>query len=97
MINTVTDLDDYKKTMIEFMDNRINITGGTIVRLREKYSLALKAQVFYHYGCTSIELGVVIFAWKETVRYNLIRPTSVVQARGDVTVTSFAGTHVARD
>ena len=33
-----------------FMDNKINIAGGMIMRLRGKYKLSLEAQVFYHYG-----------------------------------------------
>jgi hypothetical protein len=45
----------------------------------------------------SAELDVVILAWKEKVKWDLIRPTSVVQALGDELVDSFAGTHKARD
>ena len=45
-----TDLNDYRMVMIKFMDNKINIAGGMIMRLRGKYKLSLEAQVFYHYG-----------------------------------------------
>ena len=111
--------------MVEFMDNKINIAGGMIMRLRGMsfyyetnqailysfhidffffsiyllgaYDLSLEAQVFYHYGYTSTELDVVILAWKEKVRHDLIRPTTLVQALGDRQVQSFAGTHLARD
>jgi hypothetical protein len=96
-IINVSNLDDYKKTMISFMDNKINIAGGMIMRLRGKYRLSLEAQVFYHYGYTSSEHDVVLLAWKEKVNHDRIRPTSVVQALGDQEVTSYAGIHKAKD
>ena len=96
-IENTASLDVYKKTMISFMDNKINIAGGMIMRLRGKYHLSLEAQVFYHYGYTSSEHDVVLLAWKEKVRHDRIRPTSVVQALGDEEISSFAGTHKAKD
>jgi hypothetical protein len=88
----------YWRDMVRFMDNKSNISGGMIKRLREKYDLSLESQVFYHYGYTSAEIDVVILAWKEKVHWDLIRPTSVVQALGDTEVDSFAGLkHAARD
>jgi len=96
-IMNVGNLTKYKETMINFMDNKINIAGGVIMRLRGKYQLSLEAQVFYHYGSASSEHDVVLLAWKEKIRHDRIRPTSVVQALGDVEVTSCAGTHKAKD
>ena len=96
-IDNVANLDEYKKTMIKFMDNKSNIAGGMLMRLRGKYKLSLEAQVFYHYGYASSEHDVVLLAWKEKIRHDLIRPTSVVQALGEEMVTSFAGTHEAKD
>jgi len=83
--------------MIRFMDNKINIAGGMIMRLRGKYNLSLEAQVFYHYGYTSSEIDVVLLAWREKILRDRVRPTSLVQALGDVEVESYAGTHPARD
>jgi hypothetical protein len=53
-INRVKELAEspYWRDMVSFMDNKINIAGGMIMRLREKYNLSLEAQVFYHYGYT---------------------------------------------
>lgn len=96
-ISHAANLTDYKKVMIKFMDNKINIAGGMIMRLRGKYRLSLEAQVFYHYGYTSSEHDAVLLSWKEKVRHDRIRPTSLVQALGDQEVTSFAGTHSAKD
>ena len=96
-IENTADLTDYKKAIVKFMDNKINISGGVLARVRGKYGLSLEAQIFYHYGYTSSELDVLLLAWKEKVRHDLIRPTSVVQALGDMEVTSFAGDHKAKD
>lgn len=83
--------------MVPFMDNKINIAGGMIMRLRAEYNLSLEAQLFYHYGYTSAELDVVILVWKEKVRWDLVRPTSLIRALGEAQVSSFAGQHFARD
>lgn len=96
-LDEVANLDDYKSEMVMFMDNKINIAGGMIMRLRGKYNLSLEAQVFYHYGYTSVELDTIILAWKEKVAHDRVRPTSLVQALGDHEVTSFAGSHQAKD
>eukprot|EP00545_Synedropsis_sp_CCMP1620_P002929 CAMPEP_0119010050 /NCGR_PEP_ID=MMETSP1176-20130426/4758_1 /TAXON_ID=265551 /ORGANISM="Synedropsis recta cf, Strain CCMP1620" /LENGTH=514 /DNA_ID=CAMNT_0006962645 /DNA_START=57 /DNA_END=1601 /DNA_ORIENTATION=- len=96
-IDRVANLDAFQRSMVKFMDNKINIAGGMITMLRAKYNLSLEAQVFYHYGYTSTELDVVILSWKEKIRWNRVRPTSLVQALGDEQVESFAGSHAARD
>jgi hypothetical protein len=51
-INRVANLTPFQRDAISFMDNKINIAGGMIMRLRAKYNLSLEAQVFYHYGYT---------------------------------------------
>ena len=89
VIANVANLDEYEIAMIKFMGNKINIAGGMIMGLRGKYKLSLEAQVFYHYGYTSSEHDAVLMAWKEKVRHDLIRPTSLVQALGDEEVTPF--------
>lgn len=65
--------------MMQFMDNKINLAGGMITRLRDTYSLSLEAQIYYHYGYTSSEHDAVLLSWKEKVAHNLVRPTTTVQ------------------
>lgn len=50
------------------------------------HSLSLEAQVFFLYGYTSSELDTVILAFKEKINHNRIRPTSLVQQRGEYKV-----------
>ena len=89
--------DPYKTEMVKFLDNKINLAGGLMKRLRAAYNLSLEAQVFYHYGYASAEHDVVLLSWKEKIRHDRIRPTSLVQALGDTEIQSFAGTHKAKD
>jgi hypothetical protein len=94
VIDTVASLTDTQKATIEFMDNKINIAGGMIMRLRAKYAMSFEAQVFYHYGYTSAEMDTVILAWKEKINHDLIRTTTTVQAKGSEQITAFDGTTI---
>mmetsp|Transcript_12974 Transcript_12974/g.31623 ORF Transcript_12974/g.31623 Transcript_12974/m.31623 type:complete len:547 (+) Transcript_12974:209-1849(+) len=97
-LERTANLSNYQETMIKFMDNKINIAGGMIMRLRGKYALSLEAQVFYHYGYTSSEHDAVLLAWKEKIRHDRIRPTSIIRhLRGDDNITSFGETYKAKD
>jgi hypothetical protein len=55
---------------------------GMIYRLRAEFELSIEAQVFYHYGYTSAEHDTVVLAWKEKIRHDLVRPTSLVRKQG---------------
>ena len=94
VIDTVGSLNDMQTVAIEFMDNKINLAGDLIMRLREFYSLSLEAQVFYHYGYTSVELDTVLLAWKEKINHDLIRTTTKVQARGADQILSYDGSTI---
>ena len=61
------------------------------------YRLSLEAQILFTLGYSAAEYDVVLLEWKENIRHDRIRPTSLVQALGDEEVTSFAGTHKASD
>jgi len=87
-INNVANLDDRKRSMVEFMDNKSTIAGGMINQLRTKYKLSLEAQVFFRVGYTSSEYDAILLAWKEKILHDRIRPTSVVQAYGNKTIIS---------
>lgn len=71
------------------MDNKLNLAGALLTRLREEYGMSLEAQAYCQYGLTSSELDAVILAWKERVKHDLIKPTSTVHARGEEMVSSF--------
>lgn len=61
------------------------------------YHMSLEAQTCFTLGHTVAENDDVLLAWKEKVRHDRIRPTSLVQALGEFEVTSFDGTNKASD
>eukprot|EP00798_Chlamydomonas_sp_ICE-L_P005034 gene5034-34821_t len=85
----ITGKSDYRKTVIEFMNNKINLAGGLIMRLREAYKLSLEQQLMYHVGYTTVEHDSIILTWREKIRFDLVRPTTVVQGMGDMEINSF--------
>lgn len=98
VLHRVANLTERQKVAIDFFDNKINVAGGMIMRLRQKYSLSFEAQVLYHYAYTSAEHDAVLLAWKEKINHNLIRPTSRIQALNDTVYSwSAPGGHQAKD
>ena len=96
-IENVANIDDEKEGLINFFNSKLNIAAGLMFRIRGTYRMSLEAQVFFMLGYTAAEHDAVLLAWKEKIRHDRIRPTSRVQALGDLEVTSFAGTHKAAD
>ena len=43
------------------------------------------------------EVDSIIITWKEKVRHDLVRPTTLIHSLGDEEVESAMGTHKARD
>jgi hypothetical protein len=86
-----TGKSDFRKTTVEFFDNKINLAGGLIMRLREEYRMSLEQQLMYHVGYTTVEHDSIILAWKEKIKHDLIRPTTVVQSRGNQDIFSYKG------
>uniref|UniRef100_A0A7S1ZRM1 Vanadium-dependent haloperoxidase NapH1-like second helical-bundle domain-containing protein n=1 Tax=Trieres chinensis TaxID=1514140 RepID=A0A7S1ZRM1_TRICV len=87
----LTGESDVRKIAVEFFDNKINLAGGLIMRLRSDFLLSLEEQLMYHVGYTTIEHDSVVLAWREKVEHDLIRPTTVVQRMGDKTINSYRG------
>jgi hypothetical protein len=86
-----TGKNDFRKTAVEFFDNKINLAGGLIVRLREEYRMSLEQQLMYHVGYTTVEHDSIVLAWKEKIKHDLIRPTTVVQSMGNQDIFSYKG------
>lgn len=82
---------NYRGVAVEFLDNKINIAGGMIFRLRDQFLLSLEEQLLYHVGYTTVEHDAVILSWREKVKHDLIRPTSVVQDLQQKRIRSWKG------
>ena len=74
---------DFRKIMVEFMDNKINLAGGLIMRVRQEFSLSLEEQLMYHVGYTTAEHDSIVLAWREKVHRERVRPTTSMQSPGN--------------
>ena len=59
--------------------------------VRQKYSLTLEEQVFYEVGISLDEHDAIVQVWREKVRHDLVRPTTVIQRWGNDTLHTFTG------
>jgi len=66
------------KDTVDFMDNKINLAGGMMMRMRERFLMSFEEQVYYHVGYTTAEMDSVILAWEAKIKYNRARPTQLV-------------------
>lgn len=56
----------------------------------EGYTLSFERLLHFLQGFTAAELDGIIIAWREKVRLDLIRPTSLIKAMGDEMITTWA-------
>lgn len=105
VVERMTGLDDVKKMQVEIFDNKIAVisaiidsfvgkllTDGYQDQELQQPGLVLSYERFIHFviGLTGAEFDSIIIAWKEKVRYDLIRPTSVIKSLGDELITTWA-------
>lgn len=64
--------------IVRFMDNKINLAGGLIMRMRDRFAMSFEEQVYYHVGYTVAEMDSVILAWEAKTQYNRVRPTALI-------------------
>ena len=105
VINQMALLDDYTKVEIEAFDdklyttaqiarafvNKVLVDGYVDTELGQE-GLILSFERFLHFlvGITGAELDSIIVVWKEKVRYDLVRPTTVIKERGYEEITTWA-------
>jgi hypothetical protein len=68
------------REIVQFFDNKINLAGGMIMRMRERFSMSFEEQVYYHVGYTTAEYDSVVFAWGVKVSNDRARPTALVNS-----------------
>lgn len=74
-------LDEKRKVEIEFFDDKTNIVALTLTGLLFRYfqTFTFEKAVLVSVVYTASEYDAVILAWKEKVRHDLVRPTTVIQ------------------
>ena len=57
---------------------------------QEGYLLSLERVLHFSQGLTATEYDSIIIAWKEKVRYSLVRPTTVIKELGEERISTWA-------
>ena len=75
-----TSENDTLKARIELFDNKIAVVFGVIKNLDNILSWSWEERQLWIIGVEYSEFDTVLLAWKEKVRYNLIRPTTLIKS-----------------
>ena len=89
------DIDDRKKMQVEWFDDKLNLIltmFGTLVGSGAFQSF--ESAVAFLVGYTAAEYDALLVVWKEKVRHDLVRPTTVIQGtRPERMVRTWGGPH----
>ena len=77
-VRRLVDLDDKKKMLIEFFDDKVEVVFKTIEAVVAK-GASFEQTLNYEVGVTAGEYDSVLLAWKEKVRHDLVRPTTYIR------------------
>mmetsp|Transcript_26657 Transcript_26657/g.37568 ORF Transcript_26657/g.37568 Transcript_26657/m.37568 type:complete len:541 (+) Transcript_26657:113-1735(+) len=84
-------LDDTKKMLIEFFDDKIKV-AFLVIEAVAKQGASYEEILNFVVGYTAGEYDSILLAWKEKVRYNLVRPTTWIQEQmEDKDIETWAG------
>jgi len=91
VMNRLADLNDEKKMLIEFFDNKIKVAVtliGTVVFTGASFEQVLN----YVVGLGAGDFDALLLAWKEKVTHDRVRPTTYIQNHmGDKTFNTWPG------
>eukprot|EP01084_Bolivina_argentea_P246818 412988_1 len=93
VINRLADLaiNDTKKMLVEFFDNKLNVALAMLKTMDEILQWSLEERIHWMVGYTATEYDAVIQAWKSKIKYDLIRPTSLIKADGNKKIITYGG------
>ena len=98
VLDRVAQLDDRTRLTIELFDKKIVVNGFLYEAMRQKYNLSFEAQSLMNFAMSVAEHDSVVVSWREKLRHDLVRPTSLVHELGDQKVISVDGEEIrARD
>ena len=82
-----------KKAIIELMDNKISV--GALIQLSHwaVFNPTYEQNVIFETGNRIAEYQGVLISWREKIKYNLIRPTTIIQSGKytDDYITTYGG------
>jgi len=91
-VQTLAEVTDEQKMLVELFDNKITLAGAVLLNVLSQFPEIdyVRAQ-WGVMGYLAAEFDSTIMAWKEKVRWDRVRPTTVIQRWGDRKITTWAG------
>jgi len=88
-----TTYDQYKKDAIKVMDNKLFVRATIESALKDQFKdiHSFQDHVLYLFGSSMVENDSIIQAWKEKVKHDLVRPTTVIKHWGTDELFTFGG------
>lgn len=84
--------DDEQKAMTAFFDNKLLVRGLIQQYVRNQYAdQTFEEQMLFIHVLSVVEVDALLQAWREKVRHDLVRPTTVIQRWGSDTIHTFNG------
>jgi hypothetical protein len=84
--------NDLQKMMVELFDNKIAVGIAVGVNLLTQFPQITYVQNQWGIlGYSAAEYDSTVLAWKEKVRWDRVRPTTVIQRWGNEVITTWAG------
>jgi len=81
-----------KKEMIRFFDNKLYVRDLIQESFREQYpDIAFELYNLYFLALSTAEIDAVVNCWREKVRHDIVRPTTVIQRWGEDVIETYGG------
>ena len=78
--------------MTAFFDNKLLVRGLIQQYVRNQYAdQTFEEQMLFIHVLSVVEVDALLQAWREKVRHDLVRPTTVIQRWGSDTIHTFNG------
>ena len=89
--------DDLKKQKIAFFDNKLLVLNTVENHVKQQFSekYSFEEELLYIEGMSAGEHDATVMAWREKVRHDLVRPTTVIHRWGSDTLNTFSGDKTA--
>lgn len=80
------------KTKVHFFDNKLAVRGLIQDSIRRKFpNHSFEDQMLFIHGISTVEYDATLASWREKVRHDLVRPTTVIQRWGNDEIDTFNG------
>jgi len=93
VIERLADLatNETKKMLTEYFDDKISVTVSILFALDGLLQWSWEERQVFLTGYTAAEYDAVIQAWHEKVRWDRVRPTTLIKDNDDEWITTYAG------